>query len=413
MRNQIDEKKGLHYKYTKLENKLCFDCHNDHAGRDFELIHWEKPMKEFDHELTGYSLIGKHKSILCRDCHNPALISNELLQIEPELDITKTLLGLTQGCLNCHLDEHRTQLGNDCLKCHSQNRWVKAELFAHDKSKFVLTGKHKKVDCQKCHKTITEDKPVSKKDISYSKYIGLKFNNCTSCHTDIHKGKFGNDCNRCHVTEGWKILDERNVDHNKTDFPLMGKHKSVKCDVCHKPNKKFKKNQYNECLDCHNDYHLKQFAKRADKGKCESCHTVDGFKPAIFPISSHNETEFKLTGAHLAQPCFVCHKLTESVKPIIDFKPKERLCIDCHIDRHLGQFSKTKSCTDCHNESDWRESLFNHETGSSYKLLGAHKKVDCSGCHKESVNGTEKYILYKPLESKCESCHQSDVKPLE
>ncbi len=481
LNKQISEQKGMHYTYTQIEKKLCFSCHSDHAGKDFELIHWKKPIEQFDHKSTGYTLIGKHASLICRDCHNPGLISQELNSIEPDMDITKTYLGLSQGCLSCHHDEHRAQLGDDCLKCHSPEKWVKAEKFEHSKAKFNLTGKHLKVDCLKCHKVITETIPLIPKDDSYSKYVGLKFNNCTSCHQDIHVGKFGNDCNRCHVTDGWKIvdkekmdhnntkfpltgkhiavkcdgchkpnqkfkknqyddctdchkdihkgsfgqdcmrchvtdgwkvLDERNADHSKTDFPLEGKHKAVKCDKCHKLSTRFEKNQYNECADCHSDYHQKQFVKRDDKGACESCHKVQGFMPAIFPVASHNKTEFKLAGAHLAQPCIVCHKMTDDKKPIRNFKPVERDCKECHRDNHYGQFDKSKNCKDCHSDNSWSQLVFDHNKNSSYKLLGAHKNVNCNSCHTEIINGTEKYRLYKPIDTKCESCHTTDVKPL-
>ena len=412
LKQQIDNSKGLHYSYTKVEKKLCFSCHNEHAGRDFQLIKWEPPQKEFDHTKTGYSLEGKHTTIQCRDCHNPSLIHTNLQAIEEKIDITKTFFGLGTNCLSCHNDEHRKQLGENCTSCHTQNNWKESVQFDHNKAKFQLTGKHQQVDCQKCHATIIDEHPVYPKDTTYVKFINLSFQNCTSCHKDKHNNKFGQDCTRCHVTAGWKILDERNIDHNKTNFPLLGKHVGVKCDNCHKSGKKFKADQYNECKDCHSDYHQNQFAKRTDKGACESCHQVTGFKPALFPIASHNETEFKLTGAHLAQPCFVCHKMTESAKPIMNFKPTERLCQDCHRDPHMSQFSSTKTCLNCHNETDWKESTFNHNTGSSYVLQGAHKNVSCDGCHKEVTNGTEKYILYKPLDTKCESCHTSKVEPL-
>ena len=482
LQKQISEKRGMHYTYVEIEKKLCFKCHNDHAGKDFELVYWDKPVEQFDHNQTGYKLVGKHTSLICRDCHNPGLIKENLKALESGIDISKTYLGLNQACLSCHHDEHRKQLGNDCLKCHQQDTWAKAKLFEHDKSKFILTGKHKKADCLKCHKLIIEDKPLLPKDDSYHEYVGLQFSNCTSCHKDIHKEKFGNDCMRCHVTDGWliidkdkmdhnktnypltgkhvtvkcdgchkpnvkfkkseynecldchkdihkgtfgidcvrchvtdgwKVLDERYSDHSKTKFPLEGKHKPVKCDKCHKPNQQFEKGQYNECMDCHSDYHQKQFVKREDKGACESCHNVFGYAPSLFTVASHSKTEFAIKGAHLAQPCIICHKLTESKKPILNFKPPERKCQECHRDNHYRQFVETKSCENCHGEFSWNKLVFDHDKDSSYPLKGAHKKVACNDCHKEIKNGTEEYRLYKPLETKCESCHTSDVKPLE
>ncbi|KAA3633149.1 MAG: cytochrome C [Calditrichaeota bacterium] len=417
LKKQIETEKGLHYIYTKIEQKVCFSCHNDHAGREFQLIRWEPSIEKFDHSQTGYILSGKHADQQCRECHNPALIHTDLKSIEKDIDLTKTFLGLDTNCLSCHHDEHRNQLGDNCTTCHNQNGWKNTVHFDHNKANFKLTGKHTNVDCLKCHPMLIDNHPVIARDTTFMKFINLKYDNCTSCHKDIHKNKFGQDCIRCHVTDGWKILDERNIDHNKTNFPLKGKHADVKCDKCHKPGVRFAKNQYDECKDCHLDYHVGQFVTRKDKGACESCHTVSGYKPTLFTIASHNKSEFPLEGAHLAQPCFVCHEYIESnvEKKVRNFKPKKRECAECHKDIHLGQFanaSPSKTCTDCHNVEDWKHLKFDHTRDSSYPLKGAHQKVSCAGCHQPELNGTETIVRYKPLDTKCESCHISSVKPL-
>lgn len=417
LKQRIEAQQGLHYTYTKVENKICFNCHNEHAGREFKLINWDPPMEQFDHKITGYQLIGKHKTLPCRDCHNPSLIKSELKEAEPNIDLTKTFLGLETGCLSCHHDEHRNQLGKECTKCHNQTNWKESVQFDHNTANFKLTGKHTTVACMKCHPTLVDHNPQKAADTTFVKFTKIESSNCTSCHKDIHNNKFGQDCTRCHVTEGWKILDERNIDHNKTNFPLLGKHVGLKCDKCHKPGLKFTKAQYDECRDCHSDYHLGQFAVRPDKGACESCHKVDGFKPSLFTIATHNKSQFPLEGAHLAQPCIFCHKVMESDPnhKVLNFKPAERQCAECHRDIHLGQFANAnpaKECTTCHNNESWHQLKFDHNKDSSYPLKGAHAKVACAGCHQTAVNGTEKYIVYKPLDTKCVSCHVSSVKPL-
>ena len=417
LRKQIENKKGLHYTYTEVEKKICFTCHNEHAGREFQLVRWEPSQEKFDHTQTGYHLQGKHAKLQCRECHNPAMIHTDLKSLEKDIDLTKTFIGLDTNCLSCHHDEHRKQLGSNCTTCHNQNNWKESVQFNHDKAEFKLTGKHKNVDCMKCHPMLVDSNPQFIKDTTFVKFINIDSKNCTSCHKDIHNNKFGQDCVRCHVTEGWKILDERNMDHNKTNFPLKGKHIGLKCEKCHTPGVRFAKNQYDECRDCHKDYHLGQFVTRSDKGACESCHNVDGYKPTLFTIASHNKSEFPLEGAHLAQPCFVCHNFLESnAEPKVrDFKPKERKCAECHRDVHLGQFanaSPSKTCTDCHSISVWKELKFDHNKDSSYPLKGAHQKVACNGCHLVTQNGTESFIRYKSIDTKCESCHVSSVKPL-
>lgn len=418
LQKQINKGKGYHYKIVKEEGKICFSCHSDHAGKDFELIRWPDKMTAFDHSLTGYSLIGKHKDQQCRNCHHPNNIIEEI-KSNKDVNVIKTFLGLDKNCLSCHTDEHRDQFTENCSKCHSEDGWRINNKFEHNSAKFKLTGKHTSTDCRKCHPTVIDFTSKRIKDTTFVKYTGLEYANCTSCHKDVHIGKFGSDCQRCHVTAGWKILDERNVDHSKTNFSLLGKHASVACDKCHKPNVRFTKSQYDACADCHPDTHNGQFVLRENKGACESCHTVSDFLPSLFGVSIHNEkTEFKLIGAHLAQPCFVCHKInnTDSGKEYRLFNSQSRFCADCHIDIHYGQFSQSdnpKTCDNCHNANKWKPAQFDHEKDSRYQLIGAHRKVVCAGCHQYEMNGTEKLIRYKPLETSCRSCHDKDENNLE
>ena len=58
-------------------SKDCVRCHLDHNGKDFGLIHWEPPQKQFDHKLTGYVLEGKHAGIACEKCHTPGYMIPE------------------------------------------------------------------------------------------------------------------------------------------------------------------------------------------------------------------------------------------------------------------------------------------------------------------------------------------------
>ena len=40
IRDRLDSHRGYHYQVVTIDGKSCFECHNDHAGRDFELVHW-------------------------------------------------------------------------------------------------------------------------------------------------------------------------------------------------------------------------------------------------------------------------------------------------------------------------------------------------------------------------------------
>ena len=58
---------------------------------------------------------------------------------------------------------------------------------------------------------------------------------CTTCHEDHHKGRFGTTCTTCHNTTDWKDakVEEKGFDHSKTNYPLTGRHQEVACQKCH------------------------------------------------------------------------------------------------------------------------------------------------------------------------------------
>ncbi len=83
----------------------------------------------------------------CKDCHASKFIG------EPKLKNKKnTYLGVKTECLNCHNDYHLRTLSSDCLTCHTPETFVPASKFSHDNAKFKLAGKHRSVECVKCHK---------------------------------------------------------------------------------------------------------------------------------------------------------------------------------------------------------------------------------------------------------------------
>ena len=43
-------------------------------------------------------------------------------------------------------------------------------------------------------------------------------------------------------------------------------------------------------------------------GRCEDCHTVDGFQPSTFSLARHQSSAFPLKGAHAAMACEDCHR---------------------------------------------------------------------------------------------------------
>lgn len=216
----ITNNRGYHSN-SDVKGKECSSCHSEHHGRNFRIINFNP--NTFDHNKTGFRLTGSHKSLDCSKCHNTRFITNSNLKKKHI-----TYLGLNSDCKSCHEDYHQATLGNNCTDCHNTEKFRPAIAFDHSKTRYALTGKHLYVDCIKCH--VIEKR--NNKD--FQKFNNLNFNNCSSCHTDVHKGNFGNDCKSCHSTSGFNLINQSAFDHSRTKFPLIGKHKLVKCNDCHK-----------------------------------------------------------------------------------------------------------------------------------------------------------------------------------
>ncbi len=336
LRERINEKQGLH---ANPEFINCEKCHIEHQGRDFELIWWDKGQEYFDHSKTGFFLQGKHAELECRECHQIKFIKNKSILHSQSVNLERTFLGLQKECINCHHDEHRGELGNKCLNCHQFASWKPAALFDHTTTAFPLTGKHVQIACINCHPVKIDLRYPD--DADYLKFRLDSFGDCSSCHHDVHQNKFGKECRTCHNTSGWKNYDRTTFDHGKTRYPLLGRHRLVSCEKCHLPDRPRTAIRFQNCQDCHTDYHQGQFQHRPDRGTCESCHDVNGFSPAKFTVEEH-QTKFILDGNHLAIPCTACHQRINigfSTKTI-QFQFPSTACITCHKDPHSGSSEK-------------------------------------------------------------------------
>lgn len=134
----------------------------------------------FDHELTRFPLLGRHAQATCAACH-----------------ADKRFAAKGTGCAACHDDKHHQgTLGTpaQCQTCHNSGTW-QAWSFDHDTAtRFALTGRHKGLICSACHVRAGDPAKVG--------------NQCADCHrrNDPHRGGFGEDCARCHVTSGFREI---------------------------------------------------------------------------------------------------------------------------------------------------------------------------------------------------------------
>jgi hypothetical protein len=389
IKKMVSQGKGYHSS-SGVKDKNCFDCHSEHNGRNFKIINFNP--NSFDHKKAGYELTGSHTSVKCNDCHQAKYISTHLSKKKKE-----TYLGLSTECRTCHEDIHQPKLGTDCSSCHTTEKFKPAEKFNHNKARFALTGSHQKVECNKCH-------PVEiKNDKKIQKFKGVSFSSCKSCHNDTHKGKFGNKCESCHNTSSFHNIAQGTFDHNKTNFPLIGKHKLTSCNNCHKTNLTVKL-KHDKCLDCHTDYHKGDFVVANLNRDCSECHSEDGFKPASFTIEKHNLAKFSLTGAHLAVTCQNCHYKEESWH----FRNIGNECIECHKNVHGNEltpkFLPENKCNFCHVTENWKSINFNHST-TDFVLTGKHQNVSCGKCH-TIVAEDGKVFQFASSKSDCVSCHK-------
>jgi hypothetical protein len=416
--------------HGRLKPQACRACHTDHKGRDAQIAPLDK--KAFDHAQTDYALRGAHQNVECDKCH-----------VAP-----KKFREAPSDCLACHRkdDVHKGALGAKCADCHTENRW-KETRFDHDKTRFPLTGKHVDIKCTDCHKNDKyKETPRSclgchRKDDDSAKghkgQFGEKcdschdtkawkpstFNHdtdtkyalrgkhrttrCAACHTghlfrdklgsacidchqkdDTHKGSLGRDCGACHTERDWK--ESPKFDHDKTRFPLLGKHREATCKDCHKSANY--KEAPSDCLGCHrkDDKHAGNLG-----AKCADCHNERAWKPA--PKFEHDKTRFQLRNAHAAPKvkCSACHA------DLTKFRDTRLECIACHKkdDKHDG--TQGEKCDQCHGDKDWKTTRFDHRL-TRFPLLGRHVAVKCDACHKTQ--------RYKDAPSDCYSCHQADDK---
>ncbi len=445
LRASIAAGKGFH---GRLSERACETCHHEHHGRAFPLVDWgDAGQKGFDHQKTGFALAGKHAKAKCEACHDPRRVTDGAVK-EVLAKGRKSLLGAPVTCAGCHFDEHRTQLGTDCQRCHDPAGWKPVTKgFDHAKARYPLAGAHVKVPCAKCHAPVED--PEGKHDFpqavapTYARYKPLKFEACTDCHKDPHQGRLGILCASCHVVEGWKTMKlggDKTAFHEKTRYPLRGAHVQVECKSCHgpfegQPKAKYKELAFGACTDCHQDAHLGQLGRKgtpqAAQGACDRCHSVQGWVPVRFELADHQKTRYPLEGAHVAVACDRCHtkdpKMAEKApaamraearrqhRPLkvseftMEKKVDGKKCTSCHRDVHQGQFDKrmvAEGCTACHDQATFSKTKFDHARDTKFRLDGKHGRTACASCHATAQGKDGKpYVKYAGAPVACARCH--------
>jgi hypothetical protein len=299
------------------------------------------------------------QSRLCLDCHE---------KVDEDVRDSRGFHGRSgvgrKKCTGCH-DDH---LGRD-----ADIMKFSRETFDHDQTDYPLRGAHVPADCAGCH-------PPGKKfrDAAHE---------CVSCHRqdDVHKGHLGSKCHACHEVNTWK---KHEFDHDKTRYPLHGRHRAVACDSCH-PAQRYKGTP-KLCNDCHrfNDVHAGRFG-----AECSSCHNETSWQKISF--DHDRNTDYPLTGRHRSASCASCHTGDTFEKKLPDD------CYSCHrdVDQHKGSYGN--KCESCHATDDWAKSRFDHDRKTDFPLRGRHAKIACTACHRGDV-------AHEKPETACIDCHRAD-----
>lgn len=149
--------------------RRCEDCHTE--------VNWQDPVF-FDHDFTGFPLLGKHTEPECDGCH-----------------ATQAFAEVKAECASCHAEEdpHRGFFPQSCNGCHNPVGWD-MWTFDHDtQTAFALNGAHTDVLCADCHRASLQKMTTNSAS-------------CGNCHRadDIHDDEFGTDCGRCHTAESFQ-----------------------------------------------------------------------------------------------------------------------------------------------------------------------------------------------------------------
>lgn len=442
------------YKWPKLKTAQCLTCHTDHHKKNLSVkfqngkcstCHNQDKwaITNFNHQVTGYPLKGKHFETQCSDCHTQKAKQNVLTKNQ-----SFRFTGLRKDCLSCHQDYHvfkgfkNKHFGNlnNCQSCHDESKWSITKNFSHNQhTRYNIDGEHLKLNCLECH--VKKDKS-NRILASQYKWPHLTQDTCLTCHKSPHRNQFSpallkKACTDCHVTSGWyDMKDGKKFDHSKTRFPITGAHASISCTDCHGPQGKqtfkFKSVDLKFCIDCHQNIHKNQFSKSINTNSCSTCHTTQNFKERL--KFDHSSTRYPLEGAHSQLKCSECHVPSKTqvllTTPNIKSGPGKTKqsqnfilsqfqfphvsktdCLSCHTDYHQKQLGT--SCLDCHNVETWKKVRFNHNKQSDFPLRYKHETVKCIECHKpiqgakvSLKNESRRVIRYKPLDPACVTCHK-------
>lgn len=188
--------------------------------------------------------------------------------------------------------------------------------------------------------------------------------------------------------------------------PLIRGHAKVedKCASCHVRFDRAAQDAL--CLDCHKDVAADLKARTGLHGRqqppkaCRSCHTDHkGRDMQIAPLDKkafdHRQTDWPLRNAHAkVADCAACHVAGKR------WREAPQACVACHRADDVHKGSLGSQCADCHNDTRWRDTRFDHAT-TRFALTGRHVDAKCDACHQPGRP-------YTDAPQACNGCHRDD-----
>lgn len=349
---------------------------------------------------------------LCTDCHRP---------IAAQLADASGLHGAlppahASDCANCHAEHHGA-----ATPLLTQHAFVRSGIpvvadYDHRHARgFALHGAHERLACAQCHRQAEASTPPTG-----GRWLGLQ-QNCSSCHDDVHRAAYGDDCAHCHGQEQ-PFKAAPGFDHDR--FPLRAAHANRRCDQCHPATGEHSitalqvaPGPVRNCRDCHADPHTPVAATTGGRlpirnaAECARCHTTASFTAHTITADNHDRFGPALTGPHRAVDCLDCHGTGARPSRWSGAAPPATDCASCHRSPHRAELlagPRTAACAECHRDSHQR---FDEATVAAtahtrvgFPLTPPHDRATCASCHdRRRASWSERYP--GRAAAACRGCH--------